>query len=473
MKLGAALPMLLACVAHGAQDSAYYPGFSNPNTEDDLYYREAVNVIQDVEAGEFDALYIKYHSCVWSEYGSGEDQSSAGESGCGGDGTTDAWYLGRTQCFRANVAYSLYGVKKGQSSDSPCSSSQYINSFFTTGGIESFGDNVGVDYTSYGVSTKCNATLNQANEDDNHQHNQLMYPEFTSTTLGCSASGDFISATFEGAFCGGNHFLSNDGEIADLNTDLQNLGCYQIYDSSTNTFAASLLEFSAACSHTEYPTRCPDPYGVKRSRDQKLFKYAQSHYRAVPLIMPIMSSILLLGTMILFCLANGVRDAAKRQALERESGEAGRRTIYETFSTSFHRAATDISSRTRTFTEKLAAYAEEEDDDVVMSEASYEAPPVEDEGAASTVKSVGSVVSTHSEKPASPEEVEEQTEDAQQTEQKEVADAMLAEKGVTPTSDKGLINEETGKRYKRPRLARLSKWIRGKFGRRKKKAASS
>ena len=64
MKFAAALPMFLACVAHGAQDSAYYPGFTNPNTEDDMYYREAVNVIQDVEDGQFDSLYIKYHSCV-------------------------------------------------------------------------------------------------------------------------------------------------------------------------------------------------------------------------------------------------------------------------------------------------------------------------------------------------------------------------------------------------------------------------
>ena len=50
--------------------------------------------------------------------------------------------------------------------------------------------------------------------------------------------------------------------------------------------------------------------------------------------------------------------------------------------------------------------------------------------------------------------------------------AMLAEKGITAKADKGLVNEETGKRYKRPRLARLSKWIRGKFGRRKKAASS-
>ncbi len=64
MKLSVGLSLFMTSVAHGSQDSAYYPGFSNPNTADEMYYREAVNVIQDVEAGEFDALYIKYHSCV-------------------------------------------------------------------------------------------------------------------------------------------------------------------------------------------------------------------------------------------------------------------------------------------------------------------------------------------------------------------------------------------------------------------------
>lgn len=64
MKFVAALSLLLASAVNGAQDTAYYPGFSNPNTQDEMYYREAVNVLQDLQTGEFDSLYIKYHSCV-------------------------------------------------------------------------------------------------------------------------------------------------------------------------------------------------------------------------------------------------------------------------------------------------------------------------------------------------------------------------------------------------------------------------
>ena len=66
------LVLLLRVVAtplgcFGSQDTAYYyQGFSNPNVKagDELYYRDAINVMQDLSQGEFSALYIKYHGCV-------------------------------------------------------------------------------------------------------------------------------------------------------------------------------------------------------------------------------------------------------------------------------------------------------------------------------------------------------------------------------------------------------------------------
>jgi hypothetical protein len=63
MKLVLTLSFLLSAV-QGSQDSAYYPGFSNPNTQDTMYYRDASNVLQGVQDGDFSALYIKYHGCV-------------------------------------------------------------------------------------------------------------------------------------------------------------------------------------------------------------------------------------------------------------------------------------------------------------------------------------------------------------------------------------------------------------------------
>jgi hypothetical protein len=57
--------LMTSRVVMAAQDSAYYPGWSNPLVEkDDMYYRDAVNVLQGLSAGEFSALYIQYHGCV-------------------------------------------------------------------------------------------------------------------------------------------------------------------------------------------------------------------------------------------------------------------------------------------------------------------------------------------------------------------------------------------------------------------------
>jgi hypothetical protein len=62
-----ACPLLMTSwVVMAAQDSAYYPpGMANPLVaEDEMYYRDAVNVLQDLYAGEFSALYIEYNGCV-------------------------------------------------------------------------------------------------------------------------------------------------------------------------------------------------------------------------------------------------------------------------------------------------------------------------------------------------------------------------------------------------------------------------
>jgi hypothetical protein len=397
--------------------------------------------------------------------------------------------LGRTQCFRANVAYSLYGVKAGKTAPSnPCQEKQYINSFFTTGGIESFGDSVGVGYGDYGASTTCTATYTGSNRNLESDHNTLYYPDYTSTTLGCSAGGKFIAATFQGAYCDGNHFISNDGEIEDLNEELDAFSCFQIYGNANNgddgdaeDGAESLLAYSSSCSHTEYPNRCPDPHGIKQSRDQKLYKYAQSHYRAVPLIMPIMSTLLLVGAAVLYCMANGIRDSAKRRALESTTGEAGDPTIYEQFSNGMNRVGTDISQKTRTFAEKLAEYAEEEDGEgEIEQEGTYQAPESDAVSAAPSVHTVLSASpSVHSEKQASlaPSTKSEVMDIDTAVSQGEIANAMLAEKGVTPISGKPTpieyVHSPSDMPYKRPRMAKMSKWIRGRFGRRKNKTVTA
>lgn len=45
------------------KDSNYYPeGMVNSNVDEKMYWRDASNVLEDL--GEFDALYVTFHSCV-------------------------------------------------------------------------------------------------------------------------------------------------------------------------------------------------------------------------------------------------------------------------------------------------------------------------------------------------------------------------------------------------------------------------
>jgi hypothetical protein len=46
------------------KDNNYYPpGYSNPNVNKAMYWRDSVNVLQDLSS--FDKLYVKYHSCAY------------------------------------------------------------------------------------------------------------------------------------------------------------------------------------------------------------------------------------------------------------------------------------------------------------------------------------------------------------------------------------------------------------------------
>jgi hypothetical protein len=55
----AALPLAMA-----SQDNSFYSGWRNPNVDDEHYYKDAINVLEDLEAGEFSELQIRYHGCV-------------------------------------------------------------------------------------------------------------------------------------------------------------------------------------------------------------------------------------------------------------------------------------------------------------------------------------------------------------------------------------------------------------------------
>jgi hypothetical protein len=53
-----------ARVVVSEKDNNYYPpGYSNPNVNKAMYWRDSVNVLQDLSG--FDKLYVKYHSCAY------------------------------------------------------------------------------------------------------------------------------------------------------------------------------------------------------------------------------------------------------------------------------------------------------------------------------------------------------------------------------------------------------------------------
>ena len=308
--------VLIAWPTVADKDSDYYPpGMTNPNLKTKMYWKDSINVLQDLD--QFESLYIQYHGCVWSKYGSrygsgqnydeqvdkqnGDDDQQNNENveqhdtACGGWGGEHFWYMGRTQCFKANVAYSLYGILKTSSKSlegSPCQESTYINSFFSTFGVESFSGPLGLGTDD--ANSQCTAEEpDDASEVENYSYYQsdddylddayyfYNWESYTSYGTGCSAEGTFVQDSYQGAFCKGRKFVETLDKLDDLNANLQAMQCTQIYASDENNGyngrdytdddlefdnmnAIDILSFSKSCSLRQYPNDCPDPYGLKK-----------------------------------------------------------------------------------------------------------------------------------------------------------------------------------------------------------------
>lgn len=389
--------------------------------------------------------------------------------GCGFDGGDTYWYMGRTQCYRANAAYSLYGAKKGESGG--CSAGHFINSFFTNYGLESFADPLGISYDDSGASSKCESEVNDDFVGKTISNGAMLFANSASYTTACSVNGGFIKAQFQGAYCVGNNFVSSLSTFDSLDESFVSLACRKVYDSEGNYIASNmaandaeadngndipgydsiafqLLSYSSACSVLEYPERCPDPHGLKSARDRALDKAAKSHYRTVPNIIPILTSIFFMTGIVLFYLSWQLKDDepidsddSAMLAARSEDDGTSKHPLLSRVSQSFARTASNLSQRTMSIKERLQDYAEEEvlSMDTVDEDATY-IPP--DENAQ---------VNTLEEEPVIITDLD-------------VANAMLAEKGVPAQKKKD------EKKLKRPFLARCSKKL---FGRRKKKTAQA
>ena len=219
----------------------------------------------------------------WSEYGI-DDYDDDGE---GRDGDEE-WYMGRTLPFRANVAYSLYGVMKGQFRLNHCSKSTYINTFITHLGADELLNTIGKhglgndDDAGYGNAYctqmdayEFNSQYGRALEEDgqfdferelsgdnNNNNNQNL----VSMTMGCAINTDkFVMASFGDGYCDGSKFMNITDNMRSYNRAMKSVRCEKIWDAhSTRYTGDELLSGSSSCDTSYYGNRCPDPYGRKK-----------------------------------------------------------------------------------------------------------------------------------------------------------------------------------------------------------------
>jgi hypothetical protein len=251
---GAAVLLLLGVRAE--KDSNPYPWGSNPNNRYRMYWRDARNVLQDLDS-DFAALYVVHHGCVWSEC-SVDQYDDDGENRDG----DEYWYQYRTEAFCANAAYSLYGMlKDGPPNLQPwnaCRRSTYINSFFTYGGADTVLEALGL--TAATVFDDFNGGGNNDNKRDGgdaaDHPNAVCYVvegeeggggnskdndsggsssvSGMSSTMGCSDNGkSFVAANFRGETCDGNHYLNDFDALDKYNRVFRtHVNCKQIWKSS-------------------------------------------------------------------------------------------------------------------------------------------------------------------------------------------------------------------------------------------------
>ena len=266
--------LLLTTLCQADKDSNIYPWGENPNTHFKMYWKDAANVIQDLD--QFQALYVQVHGCVWSECAGADNFDDDGENHDG----DEEWYLTRTTTFCANAAYSLYGIKKNNFKlVNTCSKGTYINSFFTYGGADTLARALGlnvntkdnnrysaVDDDTYGGTSNSDCVAVEANgrflrdvveggarrlgqgerelsdsgdsgdgEDDWDNEDQYDTSSVVSTTMGCAASATskynkFVLAGFDDEYCSGQHYVETVGTLNAYNKALHKVSCTRIWD---------------------------------------------------------------------------------------------------------------------------------------------------------------------------------------------------------------------------------------------------
>ena len=243
---------------------------------------DGTTILNDLS--KYSKLYVSYNNCAWSPYASNNNACGANNG--------DYWYMGLTECFSANVAYSLYGVLQGEE-DKGCNKNTFINSFFTTTGISTFTSymaTAGVAFTeaeegAADVSSSCQAVENENGDEQvaegTSYNNVKLNAMSTSYGVGCAdRSNHFVMKTYGGAYCDEREVREVTDTLDTFNNDLSQVNCIAIYDdaavanegennqNNNGGSATSLLTYSQPCNVHLYSSQCPDPYG-KLSRDAR------------------------------------------------------------------------------------------------------------------------------------------------------------------------------------------------------------
>lgn len=225
----------------------------------------------------------------------------------GGGGDSDNWYLGSVPSFRANAAFSLYGILKGDE-DKGCGKQTFINSFHTTRGIEAFtnamaaagltdlfelveeeqGNDDNIDVIT---STCYDNEGGDNNGDDSVANGDKLYGGASSYGVGCTARSSkkhptFAIHTYEGGICDANAIVETVDTLDDFNSKLDMSKCVPIYtngdyyagannnggNKEDSSSPLAILENSRACRLHDGTGSCPDPYGRLKQYERALQK---------------------------------------------------------------------------------------------------------------------------------------------------------------------------------------------------------
>jgi hypothetical protein len=305
--------------------------------------------------------------------------------------------MGYTHCFRANAAYSLYGILKGND-DNGCTSGTYINSFFTNYGVDAFEpvmEAAGIfsEENEDSYSAEC-----QDGDDDGNDADGGGYGGGTSyankgdnmgsTSYGMSChDGQFVTKKFHGRYCDGKDEIEVTNLLESFNEAIEQVECVQVYsgsndDNGDDNIASELLSSSKACSLREYPSQCPDPYG-------KLLKYTRALEcatgttclltlpmarlgRDIASVVLLVSGFAMIGAALL-CKWHRKRGKSQMDLIRESSDLSG---FSKASASSFSRVSSSVSHVSAKVVDAIQKYAEAEAEALVNRSGSADSPGV-------------------------------------------------------------------------------------------------